>query len=176
MILNSDIHGLPGRLPWDVLNNKPVSPDREGAEEAGKDRVERSHLSGLLEGLPQAAHHALQRVMQSGADVNLLLDRIDRPDAMDALDAALDLTPGRAGDLLATLSRMTPQEADAALKALAELLKRGIIGYEYRKVNGEPIDPRWMGAVFRKDKTFVADGYETTGSHGRPVRVWRLRG
>jgi hypothetical protein len=34
-------------------------------------------------------------------------------------------------------------------------------------------DPRFMGAVFRRD-CWVADGWDDSGSHRRPVRIWRL--
>jgi hypothetical protein len=35
------------------------------------------------------------------------------------------------------------------------------------------IDPRFMGAVFRKG--WIKVGYESTGSHGRPVSRWMLK-
>jgi hypothetical protein len=122
----------------------PPASDRRTAASGERlpddgDRLEQSYLAGLMADLPEAARDALQRVLQSGADPALLMDGSGRPDAMDALHAALDLTPGSGGSLLATLSQMAPAEAEAALKALAELLKRGVVGYEYREVNGEPM-------------------------------------
>lgn len=36
-------------------------------------------------------------------------------------------------------------------------------------------DKRFMGAVFASGKMWTRVGYESTGSHGRPVAVWRLR-
>lgn len=35
-------------------------------------------------------------------------------------------------------------------------------------------DPRWMGVVFRED-IWQREGWETTGSHRRPVAIWSLR-
>lgn len=35
------------------------------------------------------------------------------------------------------------------------------------------VDPRWMGAVFRTGG-WVRDGYKDSGSHCRPVSVWKL--
>lgn len=34
-------------------------------------------------------------------------------------------------------------------------------------------DPRWMGVVFKED-IWKRDGWEQTGSHKRPVAIWRL--
>ena len=34
------------------------------------------------------------------------------------------------------------------------------------------IDPRFMGAVFRRGLGWKRIGWETTGSHGRPVAIW----
>jgi hypothetical protein len=36
-------------------------------------------------------------------------------------------------------------------------------------------DPRWMGAVFREEDVWQREGWETTGSHKRPVAIWSLR-
>lgn len=36
-------------------------------------------------------------------------------------------------------------------------------------------DPRWMGAVFRETDVWQREGWETTGSHKRPVAIWSLR-
>ena len=38
----------------------------------------------------------------------------------------------------------------------------------------DAVDPRWMGAVFREEIWF-REGWETTGSHRRPVAIWSLR-
>ena len=138
MTINSNSNSLPERLIPGLRNDGTGSRNRRD-EQKSQSSAERSGLPDLLERLPGAAQGALQRAVQSSTEVTWLLDRIDRPDTQDALDAALDLTPGRAGRLLATLSRMSPEEADAALKSLAELLKRGVVGYEYREVNGEPM-------------------------------------
>lgn len=36
----------------------------------------------------------------------------------------------------------------------------------------EGIDHRFMGAVFRRGQGWKRLGWETTGSHGRPVAIW----
>lgn len=41
-----------------------------------------------------------------------------------------------------------------------------------RNYDVDAVEKRFMGAVFRKG--FYRDGYENTGSHHRPVSVWRL--
>ena len=39
----------------------------------------------------------------------------------------------------------------------------------------DQVDPRWIGVVFaRKPEIWEHIGYERTGSHTRPVAVWRL--
>lgn len=38
----------------------------------------------------------------------------------------------------------------------------------------DAVDPRWMGAVFNED-IWSREGWETTGSHKRPVAIWSLR-
>ena len=137
MTINPNANSLPERLVPGTRNS-PGSSNGLG-EQKPRSNSERSGLPNLLKSLPGAAHKSLQQAVKSSSEITWLLDRIDRPDTQDALDAALDLTPGRAGSLLETLSRMTPEEADAALKSLAELLKRGVVGYDYREVNGEPM-------------------------------------
>lgn len=36
----------------------------------------------------------------------------------------------------------------------------------------DQVDPRFMGAVFRKGNGWNRIGFEPIGSHGRPVAVW----
>jgi hypothetical protein len=38
----------------------------------------------------------------------------------------------------------------------------------------DAVDPRWMGAVFNEE-IWSREGWETTGSHKRPVAIWSLR-
>ena len=38
---------------------------------------------------------------------------------------------------MGALGDLSPEEVDGALKALGKLLQAGVVGYEYRKVNGE---------------------------------------
>ncbi|MDA0746002.1 MAG: hypothetical protein O2954_05745 [bacterium] len=55
----------------------------------------------------------------------------------EALDRALDLSGG-AKDLLQNLQTMSREDQDAFLKSLTDLLRHGVVGYEYRRINGEP--------------------------------------
>lgn len=41
---------------------------------------------------------------------------------------------------------------------------------DYRELMAD-VDPRWMGAVFRK-RGWRCLGYRQDGSHGRPVPIW----
>lgn len=38
----------------------------------------------------------------------------------------------------------------------------------------DAVDPRWMGPVFREE-IWERQGWEQTGSHRRPVAIWRLK-
>jgi hypothetical protein len=59
-------------------------------------------------------------------------------------------------------NRITSVEVFAALRAQ---------GYDESL---DAADPRWMGVVFRED-IWQREGWETTGSHRRPVAIWSLR-
>ena len=111
------------------------------SEAVSGDRLELSDsgLSLLLSRLTPEALGDLTEAVRAAPDVLDLVDRLGQPNAMDWVDSALDLTPGRGGSLLQTLAEMTEAEAEAALQALARLLKHGVIGYEYREVNGQPM-------------------------------------
>ncbi len=57
----------------------------------------------------------------------------DRSDALDLVDQFLDL--GRSGLDLTDLSK---EKLAEAFKTIVELLKHGVVGYEYREINGAP--------------------------------------
>ncbi len=38
----------------------------------------------------------------------------------------------------------------------------------------DSVDKRFMGAVFRPKSGWVRVGWEHTGSHGRPVAIWKM--
>ena len=106
------------------------------------DRVEIAHRDLAELSLPPSLQEALQRVLRSApgaADaVTDLMDTAQTPDALDVVDGALNLNGGGAATLLGRLQELSREEAARALKALADLLKHGVVGYEYRWVNGEP--------------------------------------
>jgi len=52
------------------------------------------------------------------------------------VDDVLDL--GSGGSVLGTLSDLSREEIAETFKILAGLYERGIVGYEYREINGEP--------------------------------------
>lgn len=56
----------------------------------------------------------------------------------EALDRVLDLGGGGAANLLSALERVSGEDREGFLKALAGLLRHGVVGYEYRKINGRP--------------------------------------
>lgn len=95
----------------------------------------------------------------------------DQPHERDARDAALDMLE-RTRKELVTVGKSVAVVLAArngkvsSTDVRAHMLERGY-GDRMAKV-----DPRWLGVLFRRGWTRV--GYETTGSHGRPVSVWRM--
>ncbi len=81
-----------------------------------------SQLLDLIDRAPRSAHDAAR-----------LVSVFDRSDTFDLIDQFLDL--GSGGLDLANLSK---EELAEAFKVIADLVERGIVGYEYRKINGEP--------------------------------------
>ena len=55
-----------------------------------------------------------------------------------ALDSVLNLSDGGASHLLGALGELSLENMEGYLQSLADLLKRGGVGYEYREVNGRP--------------------------------------
>jgi hypothetical protein len=87
-------------------------------------------------------------------------------------DAALDVLADKRADLIEIARdvairlarrrhRVTSVEVFAALRAQ---------GYDKSL---DAADPRWMGVVFR-EPIWERQGFETTGSHRRPVAIWKL--
>ena len=64
------------------------------------------------------------------------MQSLGEPGVLDVLDTALNL--GRPRDLGRMIQGMDAEAAQSALQSLARLLRAGVVGYEYRKVNGEP--------------------------------------
>jgi len=89
-----------------------------------------------------------------------------RDDALDALEAARAALVAEAHKIAVTLARqrgrVTSVEVWHAMLAY---------GYE-EQLKG--YDPRWMGCIFRAGKGWERDGWESTGSHKRPVAIWKL--
>ena len=75
----------------------------------------------------------IEKASQSAHDAAALAAVFDRSDALDLVDQFLDL--GSGGLDLGGLSK---EKLAEAFKMIADLAERGIVGYEYRKVNGSP--------------------------------------
>lgn len=75
----------------------------------------------------------VEKAPRSAQDTATLASVFDRSDALNLVDQFLDL--GSGGLDLADLSK---EELAEAFKMIAELIDRGIVGYEYRKINGAP--------------------------------------
>jgi|GEM_PF-2729077 hypothetical protein len=58
--------------------------------------------------------------------------------ALQGLDRVLNLNEGGAANLLGVLGEMSRENMDGFLRSLTDLLKHGVVGYEYREVNGSP--------------------------------------
>ena len=105
------------------------------------DRVEVAYGDLAALDLPTALQEALQRVLCTAPDaadaVAALADRAQKPDVFDVVDGALNLNGGGAATLLGRLQELSREEMEATLKVLADLLRHGVVGYEYRKVNGQ---------------------------------------
>jgi hypothetical protein len=80
-------------------------------------------------------NQALERAKSATEDITTLSQKNDDASVMGFLDDVLDLSDGKS--LMGALGDLSPNEADGALKALGKLLQAGVVGYEYRKVNGE---------------------------------------
>ena len=57
---------------------------------------------------------------------------------LQGLDRVLNLNEGGAVNLMGVLGEMSRENMDGFLRSLADLLKHGVVGYEYREVNGSP--------------------------------------
>jgi len=92
-------------------------------------------ISGAGDRPSDGLMQALERASNAARDVADLKDAGRSVDAMGFLDDVLDLGSGRS--LLGALGRVSDEDREGALQALARLLKAGVVGYEYRKVNGQ---------------------------------------
>lgn len=89
-----------------------------------------------------------------------------RDEALDALEAA------RAA-LVAEAHKIAVQLARQRGRVTSVEVWHAMIAYGYEdQLKG--YDPRWMGCIFRAGKGWERAGWESTGSHKRPVAIWRL--
>ncbi len=78
---------------------------------------------------------ALNKASDASDDVETLADSGERGSVMGFLDDVLDLSGG--SSLVSALGKLSAEDAEGALQSLAKLLEAGVVGYEYRKVNGQ---------------------------------------
>ena len=92
--------------------------------------------------IPEINNSALDQLMQAlskasdaSDDVQSLADAGKRGSVMGFLDDVLDLSDG--SSLVSSLGKLSAEDTEGALQSLAKLLQAGVVGYEYRKVNGQ---------------------------------------
>jgi hypothetical protein len=90
----------------------------------------------------------------------------------EARDAALDMLAAVRCELV-----MAAREAALQLAAANGRVTSTEVFAKLRAEGWGPkiaeADPRWMGVVFRTKAGWERIGWETTGSHKRPVAVWK---
>lgn len=92
-------------------------------------------------------------------------------DEFQKRDEALDKLEKARTDLLVYGRRV----ADALVRAQGTVTSIDVLAQLRREgYDVDAFDKRWIGAVFRRG--WVRVGYEATGSHGRPVARWALKG
>jgi hypothetical protein len=97
-----------------------------------------SAMDRLLNGGPRRGNDLRRLIAALDAEEDERPGRRRRRDPFDALDRVLDAGSGGMGNLFAVMQDMSPEDQQAFLQTLSTLLKRGVMGYEYRKVNGQP--------------------------------------
>lgn len=86
-----------------------------------------SQLLGLID------RDLIDKAPESAHDAAALAAVFDRTDALDLVDQFLDLGSGSLD-----LGDLSKEKLAEAFKMIADLAERGIVGYEYRKINGSP--------------------------------------
>lgn len=129
-----------------------------------------SAMDRLLSGGPVERRNDLRRLIAAlEAEEDERPGRRRRRDPFDALDGVLDAGSGGMGNLFAVMQGMSPEDQQAFLQTLSTLLKRGVMGYEYRKVNGQPYKvylENEMGTPVHRAKLYKkATDYSTTITH-----------
>lgn len=88
----------------------------------------------------------------------------------EARDAALD----RLAESRQTLIALGRGAADAIARERGKVTSTLVFERLREQGHGrllDGVDPRWIGVVFRAG--WAREGWEPTGSHGRPVAIWR---
>jgi hypothetical protein len=92
-------------------------------------------ITGLGQTKADLLNGALERAKGATEDLQMISEKRNDSHVMGFLDDVLDFSGGKS--LMGALGDLTSEEAEGALQALARLLQAGVVGYEYRKVNGE---------------------------------------
>lgn len=118
-----------------------------------------SAMDSLLKGGPR--RNDLRRLIAAlGTAEDERAKHRRRQDPFDALDQVLDAGSGGMGNLFDAMQGMSPEDQQAFLDTLSGLLKRGVMGYEYRKVNGQPYKvylENEMGTPIHRAKLYRKD-------------------
>lgn len=93
-------------------------------------------------------------------------ERLARDEALDKIQRYRSALCEVARDIAIRLARQ--RKRVTSVEVFAEMRAQG---YDEAL---DAVDPRWMGAVFNED-IWQREGWETTGSHKRPVAIWALR-
>jgi hypothetical protein len=91
-----------------------------------------------------------------------------------ARDAALDLLEQIRVELVHEAKRIAFLIASSHGKVTSVQVHRELWLQHQEAMQG--VDPRFLGCVFRDGGVWERLGWESTGSHRRPVAVWGLRG
>ena len=138
------------------VEGKPGFPLQPESSEADSDRLDLRYriIGKVADQLSPEGQSAMGRLLSgngSRSDLRRLIaalgpdadeadgtKRRQKRDPFDALDRVMDAGSGGMGNLFEATQGMAPEDQQAFLQTLSSLLKRGVVGYEYRKVNGQP--------------------------------------
>ena len=89
-----------------------------------------------------------------------------RRNPIHSLDMVLDSGSGGMANLYDALDGLSPEDQEIFLQTLSTLLKRGVMGYEYRKVNGQPYKvylTNEIGSEIHRAKLYRRDQFAISG-------------
>lgn len=94
-------------------------------------------------------------------------------------DSVLDLFEQTRGDLVdlgyKLALQLCQQNGEVTSVQVFDALNMAAQSDPALKLKLSSVDPRWMGAVFRESRGWERMGWVSSGSHKRPVAVWKRR-